>query len=292
MSRIVALGDLNLDVFARAPSSVEPGGERRSTVRAVPGGSAGTFARVAADEGADVSFIGCVGTDLIGDLLIRSLRDSGVDTFVARIEKPSGTILALEQGDERTMVCSRGANDGLNEASIPKGLFADADHLHVSGYMVLSPRQLPAARYTIELARQHDMTVSLDPPPANLIASFGVDAFLAEIADVDWFFPNLAEGRILTGSDTPDKVVGVLSGIFSTGALTLGPSGALAWGDGERDLHEPKEIVPGNPTGAGDAFAAAFVVARLAGRSLSAANARACVVAAERIRWDDSAPGS
>ncbi|MGB2982781.1 MAG: carbohydrate kinase family protein [Candidatus Bipolaricaulia bacterium] len=284
MSRIVVLGDLNLDVHAQHPNNIEPGSEIRSVVRANPGGSAGTFARVAASEGASVTFFGCVGNDLIGDLLVRSLEQSGITPIVARADAPSGTILALEQGSERTMVCSRGANDGLTPESIDRSAFETADHLHVSGYAFLSPNQREAARRAIGLACAGTMTVSVDPPPASLIASFGPDAFLAELEEVSWLFPNFEEGRTLTDRENAEEIVGALAESFQRGAVTLGSSGALAWNGQDRDLHRPPEQVSGDSTGAGDAYAAAFVVSILGGRSISESNARGCAVAGDHIR--------
>ena len=284
MSRIVVLGDLNLDVYAKHPGDLSPGSETRSSVWTAPGGSAGTFARTAAAEGAEVTFVGSVGNDLVGDLLIRSLEESGVTPIVRRDDRPSGTILSLQHGDERTMICSRGANDGLTAEALDETAFTDADHLHVSGYAFLSPTQRGGAERAIALAKRNGSTVSVDPPPDSLIAAFGVAAFLAELADVGWLFPNLTEGQALTGFKTPVQIADALAHAFPIGAVTLGASGALAWNRNERNLEAPGETSSRNPTGAGDAYAAAFVVAFLGGTSLQAANARGCSVAAEHIR--------
>lgn len=283
MSRIVVLGDLNLDVHAQAPERIAAGGEIRSSIRAVPGGSAGTFARVAASEGAHVTFIGAVGTDRIGDLLIRSLEDHGVETRIVRTDAPSGTILALEQGNERTMVCSRGANDGLTVDALDEAAFREADHLHISGYAFLSPAQQPVAQRAIALTHDRRMTISVDPPPASLIEAFGVEAFLEALVDVAWLFPNRTEGELLTSQTSAERIVDALSSSFEVGALTLGPEGALAWSGDSRDRHAAATPIAGNTTGAGDAFAGTFVAARLAGASLAASNARACAAAAAHI---------
>ncbi|MDD5264659.1 MAG: ribokinase, partial [Candidatus Bipolaricaulis sp.] len=61
MSRVVVLGDLNLDVFVSEAPEPRPGAEVRGSVQVVAGGSAGTFARVAAGLGARVVFLGAVG---------------------------------------------------------------------------------------------------------------------------------------------------------------------------------------------------------------------------------------
>jgi len=274
MSRIVVLGDLNLDVLARLSGALPEGGEVRTLVQAEPGGSAGRFARIAAREGAAVTFIGCVGNDFIGDLLIRSLQDEGVTPRVMRVDAPTGTIVSLAQGSERTMLCSRGANDGIEASWVSEECFRGANNLHLSGYTFLSHSQREAAHRAIEIARACGMKISIDPPPANLIRAFGVDSFLHEIAGLDWLFPNLDEGRTLSGEETPEKIVGVLAETFPAGATTLGEKGSLAWKGDERDRCEAEEIARADSTGAGDAFAAGFVVTYLESGTLAIANQR------------------
>ena len=277
--RLVVLGDLNLDVFARVGEDLRPGDEARSRVHVEPGGSAGTFARVAAAHGADVVFLGSVGRDLAGDLLERSLVDAGVTARLARSDRPTGTILALQQGEERSMICSRGANDGLTPDAINPAVFVQADHLHISGYALLSKSQLAATVRAIELAKAHALTVSVDPPPANLIATAGVDRFLRLLEPVDWLFPNLAEGRILSGAETPEAIVDALAARFEAGALTLGPDGALGWQGADRARTAAEPVPYGENTGAGDTFAGAFVVALHTTGEIGLATDRACVAA-------------
>lgn len=279
MSRIVVIGDLNLDVLARLPEDLPHGGEVRTSVESIPGGSAGNFARVAACEGADIIFIGCVGNDLVGELLVRSLVEQGIDVQVKHVDRPTGTIVALQYGTESTMLCSRGANDGLNPSWIREDFFHDANHLHLSGYSFLSPAQLPAIQKAMRITQRKAINISVDPPPANLIHSFGVTSFLEAIANVNFIFPNLKEGKLLTGKETPEEIVTALAEKFTTGALTLEGEGSLAWSGDKRDRCQIDSIKAVNTTGAGDAFAAGFVVAYLKNRALSAANRRGNEVA-------------
>jgi len=279
MTRILVLGDLNLDVTVRSPGDLAPGDEVRSRVRVEPGGSAGTFARTASAEGADVLFFGSVGRDLAGDLLERSLSDAGVTPRLTRVSIPTGAIVALHQGGERSMICSRGANDGLSVDSIDPEAFGSAGHLHVSGYALLAEAQRSAAVRAIEFAREKGLSISVDPPPANLIQAFGVSRFLALLASVTWLFPNLSEGRLLSGLDDPAAVVERVAERFSVGALTLGIDGAIAWQRELRHRCRPPKLEAAESTGAGDAYAAAFTTAFHAGRSLDAANTRACSAA-------------
>ncbi len=284
MSRIVVLGDLNLDVHARRPSDLAPGEEARDLVRVTAGGSAGTFARIAAANGASVVFLGCVGTDLAGDLLVRSLEDSGVETFVQRAELPSGVILALQQGSERTMVCSRGANDGIRADRIGEPVFDGADHLHVSGYAFLSSAQRPAVEYAIGLAHERRLSVSVDPPPANLIRDHGVEALLDLLPAGAWLFPNRTEGEILTGASEPNAVVNLLAARFDVGALTLGARGSLAWAKEARHAQPTDPLDSVDTIGAGDAFAGAFVAAYLETLDVVRANETACSAARTHLQ--------
>jgi sugar/nucleoside kinase (ribokinase family) len=283
-SRIVVLGDLNLDVHAREPSNLAPGEEARDLVRVTAGGSAGTFARIAAARGASVTFLGCVGTDLVGDLLIRSLGDAGVETIVQRIDRPSGVILALQRGSERTMVCSRGANDGIRADRIDGSVFEGADHLHVSGYAFLSSAQRPAVEHAIVLAHERRLSISVDPPPANLIRDHGVEAFLGSLPAGAWLFPNRTEGEILAGASEPAAIVGWLAARFDVGALTLGASGSLAWAGETRHAQSTQPLDSVDTTGAGDAFAGAFVAAYLEARDVAWANRTACDAARTHLQ--------
>jgi len=283
MSHIVVLGDLNLDVHARQRLDLAPGEEARDLVRVTPGGSAGTFARTAAAHGASVTFLGSVGHDLVGDLLIRSLEDAGVKPIVQRVDRPSGVILALQHGGERTMICSRGANDEIHPNRIDRAAFDGADHLHISGYALISPAQRPAVERAIEAAAARNLSVSVDPPPANLIHAHGVPAFLGRFPRGTWLFPNRTEGELLTGALTPDAIVNRLAARSAVGALTLGADGSLAWaGDARHEGRvEPLDAV--DTTGAGDAFAGAFVVTYLEGRNVEQADIAACSAARQHL---------
>src|SRR3954471_3393081 len=80
--RAIAMGVHVLDVLAR-PVEVIPegqGGVLVEQIRAAPAGSAGGTAVTLAKLGADVRSAGAIGSDPLGDLLVRLLEDCGVDT--------------------------------------------------------------------------------------------------------------------------------------------------------------------------------------------------------------------
>jgi len=283
MNRLVVVGDLNLDVCIRGAAPIVAGDERREVVRAEPGGSAATFARVASSHGASVTFIGSVGTDGVGDLLIRSLQDAGVRPLVRRVGMRSGVVVSMQRDRERSMICSRGANDGLSVDDAARAALCGARHLHASGYAFLSPRQRPHVLELLALARQQGLSISVDPPPANLIRSFGREEFLVAIADASWIFPNRSEGMLLTGERDPETVVEWLVERFPVGALTLGAQGALAWKERARSRLHESSALDVDSTGAGDAYAAGFCVTLLDDGDLARANAVGCAAAREHM---------
>lgn len=282
--RILVLGDLNLDLHVKLQAGLPLGGEIYAPIVIEPGGAAGTFARTAAACGASVTFIGAVGADPSGDLLERTMCDQGVRPRLRRVPTPTGAVLAIERDHERSMICSRGANEGVTAAWVEEAWSRHHDHLHVSGYALLSPAQREGAQRAFSLAQRDRLTVSLDPPPYTLIQGMGVDRFVAQIPEATWFFPNASEGELITGETDRNSVVDLLSSRFPVGAMTLGPDGALAWEGATRHTEIVEDVVRANPTGAGDVYAAAFVTARLQGVSLAECNRAACLAAAGMLR--------
>jgi sugar/nucleoside kinase (ribokinase family) len=243
---LVVLGDLMVDVVARIADPLAHASDTPAKISVQGGGSAANTAAWAASIGTDVALVCRVGDDdRAGDL-------RGVDVHAAvDSERPTGTCIVLvEPGGERTMLPDPGANDGpLPE--IPLG-----DHLHVVGYALLRDGPRASALAAIERAREAGMTVSVDPSSWALLRP-------GAIPEVDLLLANEEEAKHLTG----EMVV------------KLGAAGAR-WGD----VHvpaEPVEVV--DTTGAGDAFAAGFLCARLNGAEPREALEAGCRLAARAV---------
>ncbi len=276
MIRIVVLGDVNLDIHSHRSDVPAAGDELRGVVTVEPGGAAATFARTAARLGASTTLIGAVGDDWVGGMLARSLEESGVHVDLYRSSVSSGAVLTFHDGKERSMVCSRGANDDLTEDWVRTSQIERGDHLHVSGYTLLSSTQRTAAVKAFALAAARGMTVSVDPPPASLLTTFGSTRFLDLLPDGVWLFPNLTEGRLLSQRSSINDIIDSLSHRCPVGSLTLGDKGAVAWSGERRDVHTLRSPVSTDTTGAGDVYAAGFVTRFLQSQGLEEANAFAC----------------
>ena len=79
------------------------------------------------------------------------------------------------------------------------------------------------------------------------------------------------EAEIVGDVDVPERIV------------TLGSRGAIVYAGG-RETHVPARPLPRDPTGAGDAFAAAYLVARAAGHTPLVATRRATTIVGAALR--------
>ena len=255
---LVVLGDLMVDVVTRVSGALARGSDTEALITVRGGGSAANVAAWAAWLGTPVVF-GCrVGDDDRGRAAIADLRGVDVRAEVDP-ERPTGTCVVLvEPGGERTMLPDPGANDG------PLPEVEPGDHLHVVGYALLREGPRASALAAIERARAAGVTVSVDPSSWALL-------WPGAIPPVDLLLPNVEEAALLEG----EKVT------------KLGPDGAC-WGD-VRVPAEPVEVV--DTTGAGDAFAAGFLSARLAGAEPREALEAGCRVAARAVAQVGARPG-
>jgi ribokinase len=257
---LVVLGELMVDVVARTSGPLARASDTPAEISFCGGGSGANVAAWAASLGAPVALVCRIGDDERGRTAVDELRAGGVDVQAAvDPERPTGTCVVLvEPGGERTMLPDPGANDA------PSELLAAGDHLHVSGYSLLRPRARPGALAAIERARAAGMTVSIDPSSWALIRP-------GLIPDVDLLLPNEREAEAL-GPPAADEVV-----------TKMGAEGAR-WTDGRTTIHVPAEAADvADTTGAGDAFAAGLLVARLEGAGPREALEAGCRTAARAV---------
>jgi sugar/nucleoside kinase (ribokinase family) len=242
-----------------------------------PGGSAANFAVWAAREGAAVRYVSRVGRDLSGEMLVRSLQDSGVTSAVRVVdEPPTGRVLVMVDHEGlRRMWTYPGASATLSVDDLDPAWFGGLDAFHLTGYSLLREGPRAAALEALRLARVGGSPLcTLDPNPSHLITEFGVERYKEMLAECqfDIIFPNLEEGTLLTGCDAPHNMAAELLSISPLVVLTLGSQGSLvATREGMVAVDaEPVEVVR-DATGGGDAFAAGFVIEYLRSRDLLSA---------------------
>lgn len=259
---IITFGDLVLDILVRPYNPIERGSDVQGHISFSGGGSAANFAAWAAWNGMEVTFIGAVGEDIHGEILQREMEERGIHlSLKRRYDHRTGSILLfIDEEGERSMITDRGASMNLTANDLKEDLFREAQHLHMTGYSFFGGESMvETALYALELAQSYDLTISIDPSSYALLKEFGVRRFLSYTSSCDFIFPNIDEGRLITGYDKEEEILRALRDSYPIPILKLGPMGVLY--EEEDGLHRVLApiITTEDTTGAGDAFAAGFL---------------------------------
>ena len=265
---VVCVGDIMVDVSARLPGELARGSDTPAPIVLSGGGSAANTAAWLVAAGARASFVGRVGGDALGRQAVDDLAAAGVDLAVSvDPQLPTGACIVLvDPSGERTMVPSAGAN--AVGGAVP-ALHPD-DHLHVSGYALFHERSGAMALAALAAARAVGCAVSVDAASAAPLRGFGPSRFLDAVSPA-LLFANADEAAVLTGTDDVESAARQLGLRCGEAIVKCGADGAV-WSDGTQVVQvaaEPVRVV--DSTGAGDAFAAGVLAARLAGADVRSA---------------------
>ena len=118
----------------------------------------------------------------------------------------------------------------------------------------------------MKAARERKISTVVDPASVGFLREVGAETFLRWTQGTGTIFANLDEALELTGSSDPNLQMQTLGRFFEHVVLKRGAAGAALGGRKGVTLSLPapaSEVV--DSTGAGDAFAAAFIAAELRG---------------------------
>jgi ribokinase len=245
MSRVTVVGSVNLDLVATAPRLPVPGETvTDATFSTHPGGKGANQALAARRMGAEVRFIGCVGSDSGATQATRLLREAGVDMSGCRAVDGHATGVALivvGPDGENQIVVAPGANRALSPEDVAL----------TSEETVICQLEIPVETVATAV-RQAGFSI-LNCAPARDLPD-------AVLADCDVVVVNQSE-RDFYGSrlETVPLVV-----------QTLGAAGAVAMKGGVELVRVPSLAVRSvDAVGAGDAFVGALAVELAAGSDIS-----------------------
>jgi sugar/nucleoside kinase (ribokinase family) len=252
----------------------------------VSGGSAANTAAGIASLGGRVAFIGKVRDDALGEIFTHDLRSTGVTytTAPGTAGPPTARCLILVTPDaERTMSTYLGTAGEMSAADVDPALVASARITYVEGYLVGLPSAEEARAAAVKAAHDAGRKVALTLSDPAWVALQHA-AFEALLPDVDILLGNEAEALELTGEATLAEAAAALTNSVEVVALTRGPAGAIA-SDGLETVSVEAEPVAKleDTTGAGDLFAAGFLLGLARERSLEESLRLGALAAAEVI---------
>ncbi|GLI26155.1 hypothetical protein ARHIZOSPH14_03970 [Agromyces rhizosphaerae] len=270
---LVVAGDLVEDVVVWLAEPTRHATDTAARIVRSRGGSAANVAAFAAGAGAAARFVGCVGADAAGDGLARGLASAGVDVRLQRAGTTGTVVLLVDPDGERTMYPDRGAAAELHRPVDPSWLDG-AGWLHVPAYGLEREPARSAVVGLADAAREAGAGVSLDASSTGLIDTLGLERFRALAARLapDIAFANADEAALLGigSASTGDHGTAPLAPLT---VVKRGPDPAEVLRPGRPALHVPAAPVADvrDATGAGDAFAAGFLVAAMSGADPRAA---------------------
>ncbi|HZZ59816.1 MAG TPA: PfkB family carbohydrate kinase [Roseiarcus sp.] len=281
--RILVVGDVMTDVIVRPEGPLAKGSDRRAAIRFEPGGSAANQAVWLALYGAQVDLVARVGLADVEAETERLARAGVTAHLVGDRDRPTGRLVALiDASGERSFYTDRAANEALCPADVPEALIARASLIHLSGYSFFAASPRKAA---LEVMRSAGGTpVSVDPASAEFMREVGPEAFLQWTRGAAILFPNEDEAAALTGAGDPEAQCRRLAAVYPLVVVKLGAAGCLAAEGARRWRVEAPRVAAIDCTGAGDAFAAAFLASRLRGETTQDALARAVAAGSAAVQ--------
>jgi sugar/nucleoside kinase (ribokinase family) len=249
---LATLGDLLLDVIVRLEEPLARGTDATAVTRTGAGGQAANVAAWAASLGAEARFVGKRGDDPAGALAAAELTRRGVDVFGPVAPGRNGVVVSLVGADgDRAMASDRGVAPTLSADELDPAWFDGCAHLHLSGYSVMSEPIAGAAVAGARLVRARGGGISVDLASTSVIRSFGAAELRARLDELS---PDL-----IFANEQEQEAVG-RGGARATWVIKRGAAGCAVEEDGARREYAavPADVV--DTTGAGDAFAAGYLV--------------------------------
>ncbi len=248
---LAVVGDLVEDVVVWTEEPIRRGTDTPARVFRSRGGSAANVA-VAAAGYVPTRLLCCVGADDLGGALTRELVGVGVDVRVQRRGR-TGTVVVLVDADgERTFLPDRAAASDLGPVDAAD--LAGVAVLHVPAYGLHGGRTATTVRGLLSCG----VPISLDASSCAVLREIGDLRELVERVRPVVLFANADEARELDLARRPlPCTVVVKDGASPTTVLRPGTAALVV----------PVTPVPGvrDSTGAGDAFAAGWLSARMEG---------------------------
>ncbi|RLI90963.1 MAG: sugar kinase [Candidatus Altiarchaeales archaeon] len=263
---VIGFGALNLDRLYRVERLAREG-EHVEILKfeEFPGGSAANTIAGLARLGLDTGFIGAIGNDSEGKILLDDFRNYGVNTDgISILEGRTGIVIGfVDSRGERTLYPYPGVNNRLEFKNELVEYSKNARYLHLSSFV--NDRQLEVQKRLVALLPER---VKISFSPGILYSRRGLSALLPIIERSSVVFLNASEIRAITGRDYKKGSHLLIEKGAKMIAITLGDRGCyLRDTEGEyRVRAESVEVV--DTTGAGDAFSAGFLYGLISGRDI------------------------
>ena len=232
-----------------------------------PGGNCVNVAVYMARLGASASYLGVLGDDAAGELVLAALQAEGVDTSLVRVQRGANAyaLVQLEQGDRLFLGSDKGVSlFELTDEEIRRA--AEFDLVHTA--------------YTSRLTAQVPL---LTKSGCRVVYDFGRSYATATIGELPGLWMAAFSGAHLPQHEQDSVVAAALAAGATYVLITLGALGARMWSASENWFEPAANVVVADTLGAGDAFLATVAFHLLNGVEPALAMRKATDVAADVV---------
>lgn len=268
---VIVVGELNVDLILDEIQGFPEVGKEiiANKMTLTLGSSSAIFASNISSLGAKTAFIGKIGNDDFGKVVIEGLQNGKVDVSLIKTDPQWGTgaTVCLNVDEDRANVTYPGAMNHLSDKDINDEDIKKAHHLHFSSYF-LQPGMWGNLGNLFKRAKDLGLTTSFDMQwdPAE---KWDLD-IPGVLPYVDVFLPNEKELMFLAGEDSVRKAIDKIKKYTNILAVKRGNEGSLVHHN-DKLMELPaflnKNVV--DAIGAGDSFNAGFIVKYIGGNDLS-----------------------
>lgn len=261
---ITFIGNIVADMLGKKIERIPPPGylEAIDEIKLSTGGCSSNPAVVLARMGAKVRILGAVGDDNFGKFLLSELKLAGVNTDGVKILKgvrSSATIVCIYGSGERSFIHQSGASQAYTIKDVSWDLISTSKYLHFGGFFVLPNFMGEDAAHLFKKAKAKNLITSLDTAWDHSGQWLG--ALKPSLPYVDFLMTNRLEGHELTGENDPQRVAKVLRLAGArTVIIKLDKDGCYICNENISKSITSFAVPVVDSTGAGDAFAAGFIL--------------------------------
>ncbi|MBL7005532.1 MAG: adenosine kinase [Spirochaetia bacterium] len=225
------------------------------------GGSCPNTIITLASFGIPAAIAGMVGSDDFSDIYKNRLIELSVFDELHRCEAPTGSsIILITPDSERTMNTFLGANRLFGPDNVNPKMIHEADFFHFTGYMWDTDSQKQSILKGISLAEESGTKISFDIADPFAVSRNRI-AFIDLIErHADIVFANNEEARILFDNYDAYECARSMGKLCKTAIVKNGKNGSFISNEGSIYAVPVKGKEPVDTTGAGDVYAAGFLL--------------------------------
>lgn len=281
--KVVGIGALNIDYIYKVERILDDGEAVVEGAEISPGGSSANTIYSLAKLGVKAGFIGVVGDDEAGKILLEDFQKVGVDTSQVRVKpgaRTGSTLCLSDREGKRSLYVLPGVNNLLTMNDLDLEYINQAEILHMSSFA--GDAQLGVL---LEMTNKLASSIKVSFAPGALYAARGLKALAPILGRTHILFIDLEEMGTLTGNNVVPGSEACINLGCQFVAVTLGKGIPVTVGkridgksiravcyikDAKNDYAvesvSQKLASDLDTTGAGDAFAGGFLYGLLKGK--------------------------